>query len=139
MKNLLLIFAMQFIGGAVFSQTTNTESGSEPTKIIVAKKSSVEKAEFPGGKDSLAHYLSVNLSYPKKARKRKIEGTCYLIFTVTDFGNILNVQVLEGIPNCPECDAEAIRVVEGMSQWIPARLDDEMVYSKAVLPITFKL
>ena len=140
LKSVLLISALQFICGGVFSQTTNTEKVSEPTKpiTVVAKNTSLEKAGFPGGKDSLAKYLSENTKYPKSVRKNKIEGVCLLTFTVTNFGNILDVKVARGVPNCTECDAEAIRVIKSMPLWIPANLDGERFDSVQVLSIAFK-
>ena len=84
-------------------------------------------------------YLSKNVRYPKSVRKKKIEGICFLAFTVTSFGNISDVKVMKGVPNCTECDAEALRVVREMPQWVPAKFGDERTDSTVTLHVTFKL
>ena len=97
------------------------------------------QAEFVGGLQALKQYLSNNLRYPQTAIDRGVSGKCHLKFVVSTTGNISNVTVVKGVPNCPECDSEAMRVVMGMPNWIPARLNGEPVNSWFNLPISFKM
>lgn len=96
-------------------------------------------AEFPGGMDSLNAYIQERLVYPPTALEKKIEGICYLQFTISEIGLIMSVHIKKGIPNCPECDQEAIKIIRQMPRWKPASIEGQDVSSKFILPITFKL
>lgn len=92
-------------------------------------------AEYPGGRAAMLAYLSKNMVIPDKV---KDTGKCYLKFIVSKTGEISDIKVMKGVPGCPECDAEAIRLVKGMPNWIPAKNKDKVVNSYFNLPIVFK-
>lgn len=96
-------------------------------------------AEFPGGRESMIIYLSENLHYPPSAVKNELEGKAYVKFSISATGGISKVSMAKKIPGCPECDAEAIRVVSEMPDWIPGIYHHRTVDSYFLLPITFKL
>jgi len=98
-----------------------------------------EPADFPGGMDSLRRFLSYNLKYPKRAIDKNLQGKCYIVFVVTDSGTIGDVKVKKGVPNCPECDEEAIRVIKLMPHWKPGKVKNKNVNSYFSLPISFTL
>jgi protein TonB len=98
-----------------------------------------EIAEFPGGKAEMIAYLATNIKYPENALKLGLQGKCYLRFIVSENGYISNVKVMRGVPDCPECDKEAIRVVKSMPNWIPGKLNGKAVNSVFNLPVAFKL
>lgn len=98
-----------------------------------------EPASFPGGKEALLKYLSENVVYPQVAKDVGISGKVYLKFVVSEQGNISNVKVMRGLPDCKECDQEAIRVVRKMPKWIPGKNNGKAVNSYYNLPIVFKL
>lgn len=106
---------------------------SEPEILEIAEKA----AEFPGGSEALLNYLKHNLRYPAAAEEIGIVGKCYVRFVVSASGNISNVKVLKGVPDCPECDREAIRVVKAMPNWIPAENNGKKVNMFYNLPIRF--
>jgi protein TonB len=70
-----------------------------------------EKAEYPGGLAAMGQFMRDNMHYPDSARARGISGKCFLKFVVNETGGISNVEVLQGVPGCADCDEEAIRVV----------------------------
>lgn len=94
-------------------------------------------AEFPGGHKAMYKYLQENLKYPEIGFCP--EGKCYLQFIVDMEGNISNIKVLRGVPDCPECDQEAINVVKGMPKWIPAKVNGRLVKSYFQMPVNFTL
>lgn len=94
-----------------------------------------EDAEFPGGKKALLSFLVKNLEYPEVC----IFGKIYLKFTVLKDGTIENITVLRGVPDCPECEKEAIRVISIMPTWIPAKVSGKSVNSYFYLPININL
>jgi protein TonB len=68
-----------------------------------------------------------------------IEANCYLKFVVSENGYISNVTVIRGVQDCPECDAEAIRVIKSMPNWKPGKINGKAVASKFTLPVQYKL
>jgi protein TonB len=56
---------------------------------------------------------------------------------IEEDGNISNVKVQRGITDCPDCDAEAVRVVKTMPKWKPAENDGKPIKSWFNLPIKF--
>lgn len=98
-----------------------------------------EPAEFPGGMAEMRVYLAKNIVYPTTAMELGIEGKVYLRFNVMIDGSINSVKVLKGIPDCPECDKEALRVVKAMPKWKPAKNMGKAVNSQMTIPVIFKL
>lgn len=97
-----------------------------------------EPASFPGGREALLKYLQEQIVYPQVAKDAGISGKVYLKFVVSAQGTISNVKVMRGIPDCPECDQEAVRVVRRMPKWIPGKSNGKVVNSFYNLPIVFK-
>lgn len=98
-----------------------------------------EFAEFPGGMSALKKYLTDNLRYPERAREMAISGKVFLQFVVSTGGQISNVKLLRGLPDCKECDTEAIRLVKTMPNWKPGKNNGKTVNSYFNLPVEFKL
>jgi len=94
-------------------------------------------AEYKSGLSGLASYLQQTVRYPKQARKTRIQGTVYVSFVVDKRGVVRDGYVVKGIS--PECDAEALRAVSEMENWIPAEHKGVRVKSQFVLPVKFKL
>lgn len=93
--------------------------------------------EFPGGFEGLNGYLSKNLSYPKWAHDKKIQGRVIVSFLIDKDGSVKNVMVLQGIDK--ECDEEAIRVIRSMPSWKPALQNGRGVGVMFTLPIHFRI
>lgn len=110
----------------------------EPPKDIIYDDVE-EPAEFVGGSAALKKYLAENFKYPETAIEAGIEGKCWLRFVVAADGKIMDVRVTRPVPDCPECDAEAKRVVKGMPKWKPGKIDGKGVKSYFDLPVNFKL
>lgn len=96
-----------------------------------------EPAQFPGGMAAMKKFIAENLVYPEEAKAAGIQGKCYLNFVVGADGKISNIGVKRGVPDCPACDAEAIRVVKLMPDWIPGAQNGKPVKMAFNLPITF--
>lgn len=96
-------------------------------------------ASFPGGVPAMMKYLSKNIQYPERGIQAGAQGRVTLRFVVGKDGQIENVTVAKGVPGCPECDQEAVRVVRGMPKWNPAQNKGKVVKSYFNLPVTFKL
>jgi protein TonB len=96
-----------------------------------------QQAEFSGGFEAMAKFLSKNVKYPAVARRMGVEGSVFVSFVIDREGNISDPQVIKGIS--AECDKEAIRVIQLMPPWKPGKQNGKAVRCRFVLPIKFKL
>lgn len=88
---------------------------------------------FEGGDAALLKYLRENLKYPDKTKDRGVQGRLVIGFIVEKDGSLTDVKVLR--PVDIDLDAEVLRVVKGMSKWIPGRQNGQRVRVKYLLPI----
>jgi TonB family protein len=91
--------------------------------------------EFPGGQDGLHKFLSENIHFPEKVKKRGISGKVYVQFLITATGAVTNAKVVRGVGGW--CDEEAIRVVSMMPNWAPAEQRGKKVSVLFNVPIIF--
>ena len=127
-----------------FANPTN-ETADEPVAVAYQQANgpqdvyeSVEQMpEFPGGMEEMMKFLQQNIQYPASAAKNKVEGRVVLQFVVEKDGQIGEVKVARSVD--PELDAEALRVVKSMPNFIPGRQDGKPVAVWYTLPINFKL
>jgi protein TonB len=93
--------------------------------------------QFSGGVEAMYTWLEKNLKYPKKAKRKGIEGSDVVEFIVNKDGSISDVKIKNSV--CEELDAEAIRVVKLMPKWEPGLQDGDPVRVMFVLPFRFSL
>ena len=93
--------------------------------------------EFPGGEDELIKFLTENMNYPELAREKGTEGRVVIGFVVNKEGVIDELKLKRGIGD--GCDNEAIRVVNKMPKWKPAKFNGKPVSVYFDLPIQFAL
>ena len=123
-----------FFAGTLKSQDT----------IKVQKDAAYQTVEvMPVPEEGIAgfyKYISQNIHYPDSARNNGISGKVFTKFVIERDGSMSNVQVLKGVPACPECDAEAVRVLESYpGKWIPGKQNGRTVRTYFNLPLTFKI
>ena len=112
-------------------------------KTVVAQKNQkvfdiVEQMpEYPGGQAALFEFISKNVKYPEDAVKKKVEGKVFVTFVVDTDGKITDVSLMRKV--FPSLDAEAIRVISAMPNWIPGRQKGQAVRVKYTVPIMFRL
>ncbi len=93
--------------------------------------------EFPGGEAEMMKFLAQNIQYPLNAARNNVEGRVVLQFVVEKDGRIGDVKIARSVD--PELDAEALRVVKSMPNFIPGRQDGKPVAVWYTIPISFKL
>lgn len=93
--------------------------------------------QFPGGIKELMTFLSQNVRYPEAAHKAGQQGRVIANFVVEKDGSITEACVVKSVS--PELDAEALRVISSMPNWIPGMQNGEAVRVKYTVPITFRL
>jgi len=90
------------------------------------------------GQKAIGKYLSAKLNYPSKAKNDGVEGKVTVQFVVTSDGSVRDVNVATGSGD-ESLDAEALRVVSDMPNWVAGQQGGENVAVKYTQPITFKL
>ena len=93
---------------------------------------------FPGGIAALKKFLSDNIEFPDVMYDKNINGKVHIRFIVDEKGAITNATIKKGIPDCPECDQEALRVVKKLPPFIPGETNGQNVASSYGIPISFK-
>lgn len=92
-----------------------TKAKSQNASIDSTSLTKVDEAMPVGGWDKYQKYLIDNLRFPKAAKQKNIHGEVVLSATLSMNGDILKVNTEK--PLCPECDAEAIRLVKEGPKW----------------------
>lgn len=108
-----------------------SQDAEEPVYTVVD-----QEAEFIGGYEQMQLFISQNLKYPVIAC---VQGKVLMNVTVEQDGSLSNIRVTKGIPDCSECDEEAIKVVRLMPSFKPALKYGTIVRSYLDFPVTFKL
>ena len=102
----------------------------------------VEKeAKFPGGLEAWKKYLERNLNANVAADDGAPVGY-YIVrvqFIVDKEGNISNVQAIEVPKACPDCGAEAVKIIQKGPRWEAAVQNGRKVNYQAVQVVTFQV
>ncbi len=129
MKTRLLIILIAFaIACPIFGQIDKDE---------IVFESVEQEPQFPGGNHALFQYISNHLKYPSTAAEIGIQGRVVVKFVVTKTGAIGDVRVVRKVH--PDLDAEAIRVVKSLPNFIPGTMNGYPVNVWFTAPIQFKL
>jgi TonB family protein len=94
-------------------------------------------ASFPGGIEAMHNFITTIIVYPNDCLMNGIEGKVYVSFVINTDGSIEDIRIEKGAH--PSLDREAKRVISEMPDWIPTKLGDTYVRSRARLPIVYKL
>jgi len=94
---------------------------------------------FPGGEDELYKFINSHKKYPviDCGGHPHEQGRIIIRFTVTKDGKIKNPEILRSKMS-NYFDQEALRVINIMPDWEPAKHDGKLVNSFYVLPIVFR-
>ncbi|MBN1767576.1 MAG: M56 family metallopeptidase [Prolixibacteraceae bacterium] len=113
-------------------QKSNVSSNGEEVFAIVE-----EMPQFPGGDMALLNYIKDNVDYPSIAIDNGIEGKVYVYFVIGSDGVVSDVKIARGVD--PSLDAEALRVVSSLPNWVPGKQRGENVAVSYNIPINFSL
>ena len=110
-----------------------TEIDDEDTLFIEYE----QMPQFLGGEVALMKFIADNLQYPEAAKAKKIQGFVVVKFVVTKTGEIGEVKIVRS--KDLDLDKEAVRIVKSLPNFIPGKINGEVVDMWYTLPITFKL
>src|SRR5574343_156549 len=109
--SLLLVFIFcALLSQSSFAQTSSTDENAIYTRVD-------KMPEYPGGQVALVKYLSKNIKYPAIYKKNKINGRVFVSFVIDKDGKVTSAKIVKSLNE--ECDAEALRVISKMPDWIP--------------------
>jgi protein TonB len=91
--------------------------------------------EFPGGAEAMGEFFSQNVQIPVKARQARVTGDVLVTATVDVSGKLINPKIAKGLT--PECNAEALRVVQALPAWQPATRRGVPVPVLVQVPVPF--
>ncbi|MEB2774161.1 TonB family protein [Algoriphagus sp. D3-2-R+10] len=110
----------------------------EEAKDIQKKLSvTLEEAHPIDGFESLYAWFETNITYPEEHRKDRIEGSVKVSFLVAEDSTISAVKVTQSLGLA--FDQEAVRLIEQMPKWVPAKRNGIPFSKRFVLPIGFKI
>jgi TonB family protein len=135
-SKLFLMISMCLLGKQLYAQNASKPVSIQDTVPFVKPE---VLPMFPGGDSKLIEFVSTNIKYPAKAKKKGNVGTSYISFIIKKTGEVSNIKTYKGIPGCASCDDEAKRVVALMPKWIPGKQDGNAIDVQYILPVKFSL
>ena len=134
--------AMMIVGISLLLTLSSCEKDDDdiddPEPVTEIVDETVDQmASYPGGTPALMDFLNENTKYPEQAEREGIEGRVVAGFIVERDGSVSNIEILKSVH--PLLDAEVVRVMSLMPNWIPGRQNGQPVRVKYSLPITFRL
>lgn len=96
----------------------------------------IERAPmYPNGAAGINEHLRKNLQYPPEALKKRLRGEVIVDFVIGLDGKVEEARVVKSVH--PLLDQEAVRVIEAMDRWIPARQGGKPVKMRLQKAIKF--
>jgi periplasmic protein TonB len=143
MKQCLPVLFLSFICTLCLS-TNGAAQDSSVSKTKAAPEEEWDKnykreifdGYFPGGDSAWRKYIEKNLVYPKRAKRKKIEGIVTVHFILTKEGIPVDAKALSG-PE--ELRQSALDVVMKSPKWWPAIQSGRQVKAYKKRDIVFKL
>lgn len=116
----------------ITTKTRESQTAAHEEEFVVVE----EMPQFPGGNEAMQKYIAENLKYPKTAIKGE-QGRVIVSFVINKRGKVGDVKLIRSVS--PELDAEAVRVIQDMPDWIPGKQRGKAVNVRYTIPIVFKL
>ena len=138
----LLVLPFVVVLFMAFSCKNNTEDVNLQSSTVTQNSGKADKTidkmpEYPGGQAAMTKFIIDNVKYPEAAKTAGIQGKVFVTFTVTKTGKLDKISVTQKVNDL--LDAEAIRVISLMPDWIPGEDKGVKVDCEMTLPINFKL
>lgn len=117
----------------ITTKARESETAAHEEEFVVVE----EMPQFPGGNEAMIKFIAENLIYPKTAMDKGEQGRVIVSFVINKRGKVGDVKLIRSVS--PELDAEAIRVIQAMPDWIPGKQKGKAVNVRYTIPIVFKL
>jgi TonB family protein len=108
-------------------------------RTITGKEHKIKQrpASYPQGDYSLLEFIGQNTIYPISAIEKRISGKVHISVVIDSLGRTKEVRILKGLNN--ELDAEALRVVKLIKEWLPAIQNGRRIESTISIPVKFEI
>lgn len=116
-------------------ETPTTEEEAEVNEVVFEVVEHMP--EYPGGQNALLKFFTQNIKYPVEAQEAGTQGRVIVQFIVDSDGKVKEPVIVRSVS--PELDAEALRVVSKMPEWIPGKQRGKPVRVKYTVPVMFRL
>ena len=93
---------------------------------------------MPMFRGNLPDYLKQSIQYPQEALEQEMEGRVIVRMIINKDSTVSDVTVARSSGN-ELLDQEAVRVIEQMPKWLPAKNGDKVVRCRYTLPVTFRI
>ena len=134
------------------SLATDSSSETALTPYVEKNNSSIAIQEFqylraprfPGtsgdaaSRRKILQFIAIHTRYPVLAKKKGIQGTVTVVFTVEKNGTIQDVHSTSPLLG-GGLEEEAIRIIQRMPKWIPGRNRGKIIPVQFTIPVKFKL
>jgi TonB family protein len=115
----------------------NKPLSEEKKEELQRIKDSFVEAEFPGGESAYFKYLTESIKYPVIAQENGIQGLVLARYRILSNGKVEFIDITNGAD--PLLGREVQRIIEGMPDWTPSRIDGKGTTSVATLTVQFRL
>ena len=96
-----------------------------------------KKPLFQGGDaNTFSAWVNKNLKQQFDENKNPLQGRVTVSFTISETGDVTNVEVLRGVH--PKLDKEAVRVVSSSPKWAPGTTNGKPIPVKYAFPVVFQ-
>ena len=134
--------AMMIVGVSVLLTLSSCDKDdddiSDPDPVTEIVDETVDQmASYPGGTPALMDFLKENIKYPEQAEREGIEGRVVTGFIVERDGSVSNIEIIKSVH--PLLDAEVVRVLSLMPNWIPGKQHGIPIRVRYSMPVTFRL
>lgn len=137
LRKLLFVFAtLIFVGGFVETQSAMAQEAPVSSSDRIYEEPDIVPM-YPGGSAEMHRFISNTLRYPDDARERNAQGLVVYTFVVEKDGSLSNFNIIHRADS--SLNNEALRILQAMPAWRPARHNGEIVRAETYVPMYFKL
>ncbi len=87
--------------------------------------------------EKIIKYITSNITYPKKARRKGVEGVVYVQFVIGPDGAVRDEKIAKEIGG--GCGDEVLKMVKKFPNWVPGKMNGKPVSVRYTIPVTFAL
>ena len=121
MKSLIIaLLLFIFINHFGKSQTVN-DSTKDPDRESIHDTENVEPAinrYYPVGSFAFENFIAENMIVPQLVTFG-LKGEVWLTVDIDSLGSVKELRILKRMPECDECNSEALRLAKSVHNWLP--------------------
>ncbi len=131
-------------GGISFPDPVEVTPYPDSSRAAVSIDSAIynypqQMPEFPGGISAMQQWLQDHVKYPRREKRKKIQGIVYASFIVNESGQISDIRIERGVEGAPGFDTNVQNALKTMPRWYPGRQHNIAVKTRFYLPVEFAL